>query len=1010
MLKYYQNLKQEILNLNNKIDESKDESKKANLNFQFEEINLNFQLEKLKEKQAYLEKILLESFETDQIEELAQNLLSNEEYQLAKNTANEKNAEKMEKLNSLAIEPKNKAIRELNQIIKNNPDAEENETSKKQIQNLRQRISTYDEFIARESSKMEQFYQYLNPVSKEVVLIGLLQTLKKDNEKNSQLEEKMAKFIPTLELKSGRYPLKERINELKKDSNLNLALYDFLEQEEALINELTCITDFNVIHKLETHTTNKVEKKITEILKDEFVLAAKTKKISDITTSDAEFNRNVYRSHENYARLKSSINELKVEEENKNNIKKALLKMQELGFLDEHASANESGNKNYGFTKFLKAKEDFIDTMNENPIDFNKVKAKFDQLKEEKNRIDEMYRFIENTLDVKNYITMPTNIDSFRNGYVLGEHKQNLIVNAKFNSLYVMLSFIKENNLTIDEFINNPVKASNDAINNKFESIINKINLNSKNKLEAIQFLGSKKDPGMVIDMYKYSRCFELLSTSEQGLDNKQDNLITTAAINVFNGNTNHYLHTIRDYFKGNNKETLQNIFLATPVEGKIDYVDCFVSNEKYQSDERTGLIEENVEFAFEKVAFCDNFQERFYEAIDIIVQYNETIKNYPNPASATPKIKEMLEALQELSLKFMLTHDLKGKDNYSHQFTADVKNMVRNYKEISSLSEIDVELEQTHQRNLNEVLNRKSKLVKSFEKSMYESQKNKEKEFIKNFKKVNKEIDRLEAIGDYVSTHLEKGKTNSDLEKILLLENNQLKLLRTHQNQRLQQLREDYEAGKITEYYFEKRSTQIKLLENLEETPKMFRCDDKDYKNFKTYMKKVKNINIKNLHRDEIKAHQDIYNALMIDSKKEKELLLTNGVLYERKLSNISVDSHKVEDIPIEKENNMQMNSLELLQENKKIDKVLKIDKEINIKKENIAISNSDNKEKRPIKEKIFVDLDESFLIEKSNDKVDFIVPEDASLIENLDDEVDFVLDKFEQEEADHIDVLEII
>ena len=176
----------------------------------------------------------------------------------------------------------------------------------------------------------------------------------------------------------------------------------------------------------------------------------------------------VYYNKDNHKRFIDSINEIQSSKETKDKIKKLLKKLDSLEILDESANASESPYKEYGFIRFIKARNAFVDAMNEEPADEEKIRRTLEILKNEENKINEIYQVIKEELGDE-YETMPSNVDSYRQILVPPCFKDNLVINAKFNSLFIMLTFIKEKNLNIDNFVDYPVELAKICLNDYIE-------------------------------------------------------------------------------------------------------------------------------------------------------------------------------------------------------------------------------------------------------------------------------------------------------------------------------------------------------------------------------------------------------------------------------------------------------------------------------------------------------------------------------------------------------------
>ena len=128
---------------------------------------------------------------------------------------------------------------------------------------------------------------------------------------------------------------------------------------------------------------------------------------------------------------------------------------------------------------------------------------------------------------------------------------------------------------------------------------------------------------------------------------------------------------------------------------------------------------------------------------------------------------------------------------------------------------------------------------------------------FIKNvdyklFKEINKKMDELDKRVDKIAKRIGKGETNEEIEAIGMQHRELYNQLLVAQNERIEQLRHEYETGKISKYYYEKRVEQVNTLQNLEQIPPLFEIDEPQYKDFKTYKKHVINEIMKKIENGE--------------------------------------------------------------------------------------------------------------------------------------------------------------
>ena len=847
----------------------------------------------------------------------------------------------------------------INSILDKHPniDNEEFKETKeyKDLESFRNNLLELDGYIEDENKKKKIFVEYLD-VEDKLVLVSKILEKNKDEEKDQELLQEAINYKPRFDLLcNASYPLLDKFKALTENKNDTLAIY-LLENKE-IIERLTVVSAKDTVSDHYNNVVTKIENKLGKKRVNDFIYAAKEKGISDIINPQmGQFrDRKVYYNKDNHKRFIDSINEIQSSKETKDKIKKLLKKLDSLEILDESANASESPYKEYGFIIFIKARNAFVDAMNEEPADEEKIRRTLENLKNEENKINEIYQVIKEELGDE-YETMPSNVDSYRQTLVPPCFKDNLVINAKFNSLFIMLTFIKEKNLNIDNFVDYPVELARLSLNDHIEK--NNIDniLKGKTKTEAILYL--TKNNLKLEDMVKYSRSFELIYKSEKNPEYQIENEITSVSFSAYGSDVNRVIIMGSDYFNCNQIETLQNIFMAKEDEfGKIPYLDCHVTRLGIQTDTKTNLALDEKETVVDKIKADKNIENTFYEAINTLKEF---VKEKGIPKSInynSMDANKMLESVQILAAKIIVTLDLKYKtsqEGYTDKFIEDLHTIIEDYKKIEDLQGINFRVNKNNKHKMIDIVNDRYKLIKDYEKTMIDEQNVKEDRFIQEFTRINKEIDLLDKQVDKISKKLGKGETNQAIEDIAALQQSKFIELRKLQNDRIKELKEDVRNGKISKYYFDLRTEQVLLLENIKDRPAMFMCDDKNYKNFKTYIKEVKKINIKDLSSNELHLEENKYNLLIQKSLEDKRLYLINNVFADEKLSmRKSINYNKFEEINIiDNVNEMKELSIELIESNQRLEQAsledkLRVDiieeKEIIISDEVVIKENND-------------------------------------------------------------------
>lgn len=897
----------------------------------YKKIDLNVELLKIESKINYCVNLVINNFSVGNLLELAKKYISVDVINNAEEQAINHNYIVLGHMINTDAGQKEKLFNKINRILSIYPDIEKEEYKNtkgyKKIREMRENIAELDKHIDDTNNKRKTFIDYLTFEDKKTLVINILENSNIEKESLNPILDKAKEFKSSYDfMHEVKYPLSERVIELTADKDSSLAKY-IIDNEEH-IKRFTAVSSSEVISDSFTSRVGRVEHQFTKDRRKEFSEIAKEKKIDDITNELGQFSsKKVYYHRENYDRFVECIKEIKTTDETKEKIKKLLKKLDSLDIVNEHADAGESAYKEYGFTKFLDVRKEFIDAMNKKPADEEVIKNALERLKKEEAKIYEMYALIKDELGDA-YETMPSNVDSYRNASVPPCFKNNLALNAKFNSLFISLTFIKENKLNIDDFVDNPIKNVNHCVQENFQKCNLDNVLADKTKAEALLFLSNINNVPKFGDVVKYSRSFELLVKSETNEEYNKDNHITTIAVCGYNSDYSRAGSIGNDYFRFHPTEVVQNIFMAKKNdENRISYLDCYVSQNPIQDDVKTGLAYDERPTIVEKIKNDEDIVNTFYEALDTVSQYASKGENHKKDKSIALEIDDVFASLQEFSTKIIVALDLKGtssgqKRGYPEKFVNDVCNVIINYKQVEALKDFNFRDDENRFDAIRHVTKNRKQLVTDLERKMNNSQKNKEDVFIREFERINKEIDALDEQADKIGEELEKGTTNQEIENIAFEQRKKFIELEKLQNKRLKELKEDVKNGMISKFYFEQRSEQIKLLINLKDQPALFKCDDKNYKNFNTYAKEVLKVNPKELNANKLDVEKGKYEELMKESIEEKRLFLLNKVLQSNGLSvNKSINFEKVEQIAIDENiEEMQQLSADLLKENQKI------------------------------------------------------------------------------------------
>ena len=707
-----------------------------------------------------------------------------------------------------------------------------------------------------------------------------------------ELAKQVEKYVPKIDSPENEiFEIKDRLFHLRAKSRIHSEGDKIVMEKLERVQELTSI----IKNAGERHTelVRPIEQAGYKVEKELFAEAVNDLGLSDKAHVESAGFKNPTTTEE-YNQIEALIQPLETDG-TVVAIQSLLELMDSLGMVSEDSLSSESQWKAYGFTNFLKAKYDLINEVNkpDEEVSNDEFIRKFNKLDEEANKIDIVFGKIKDLLgdDVE---TMPTNVDSVRNSDVPLKYGNQLALQAKFNELYITLAFIKEHNLTIDEFVHDPIRCVREEMEREYDNKrLNKV-LAGKSKLDAIYELTKTTYEKVSLDTYAYSRSYELFLTHEKDHEKKKENLVNNGAMFIVNNGIKRCVDKITDYFSGANIEaTLQNILLG----GKdFSYEDAIIYKDNTQRNLRTLVAEKETETLLERISKEENFEEIFEESLVIIKKYDNNVKHGNQRDISTA---QMLQALQGLTVKYMMTHNLdektmSGERLYSKEFIKRMKNLVTDYTKIDTLRGVNVELDREYTKTITNLMKKGEGLKKKEIKTIAKNLNREEKKFIKDTNKLKKEISSLDKKINKLEAKYERNHNEALLIQVRNLKNEKEvkeQRLESEQTTRLNDLTVRYNNGEISKYYLEKRTEQINNNGDYSTKPEMFLCDEKNYKSFKNYYKNVLNLTREQTRDQDFMREKQIEYMNIVDaSKAEKNAYYVNKALERKSMHSVKV------------------------------------------------------------------------------------------------------------------------
>lgn len=841
---------------------------------EYEKIQKNYELLGLREKLQNAADVLSEVFKDRNIDEVVKDVLGEEEAQNTLNALQERNDNLKQRYVSNYQGVITGAQIRKEQLILQNPTIEnEDHPQHSKLVAIDREIANAQDKLDNPTYKQDSIFSVVKKEKYNDFILAFADHYDNKIIVNNSFEytARIEEFVPVDENeKVLTYPVKDKLTKIAFHINTSAELKQYILDNCDIIDNLTAIDSRESVNKLFNDFAKPVGSKVDANNKKVLIDAAKEKNLDHILNErDGGFDN--VNTQEDEQKIYNDDFELKFSNETNLKFCYMIREMENRDIVPLDAKNVEEDNKFYGFRKLMQARNRVVKMVEESSIDTEnrfseeEFKEAVEDLKLQAKNIREMYEIINEEIGT-NYSAMPTNVDNYRNTVIPREFKKNLAHNSQFNSLYITKAFLQSHNIDIDDFMKNPAKMLKEAFEKDTKDLDMDSVLKDKHKGEALFDLSvGKQDIFKSVDVYGYVRVVEFVNSMETNPENiKNNNLVVAGMLNKF-GKRKASVDLSSNYFaEANKKETIQNIFLAEKDDdGKIPYIDCHSANvvsnipnnkvpeefAKSIQSRKTGFNMTDVPTSLDKVADYYGFEEKFYDMMAIIKKFDNVRRNPKNAdkvkESKNLTVADLVGAAQELCVKYILTHDIDAMNKaaiagesdpvVSKEFMKAMINLIENPSKETSLN--GIELEGLGNKDLAKLIKNRSSLMSKKANTLKKDAQTKEKGFIDIFKDINKKMDDLDKQVDKIAKKIGKGETNAEIEEIGMRHRRLLNQLMEAQNTRIDELRQEYENGKITKYYYEKRIEQIKDLRPLEEAA-MFETDESYMKDFKAYKK----------------------------------------------------------------------------------------------------------------------------------------------------------------------------
>lgn len=600
--------------------------------------------------------------------------------------------------------------------------------------------------------------------------------------------------------------------------------------------------------------------------------------------SSRAFQMHNYQGNTQLKEAMSSV-ELKFAPEYKEKITHILHRMDELGMVPEGASGAEEGSKVYGFRKLLDAQNALRDAIKKQDAE-NLASLKTDYVQQLQN-MREIYTLVENAITPDN-TCVANNVDNMRNNLIPAEFKKSVATNSNVNSLWITLAFIKQRGITIEEFLEHPLKNLHEVISKQMEHALPEKRFEGMTLNDVVCSEAYVDDSDYGVNWLGTMRATDALAAGDK--ENHVYNVTAGRVLEQLNTVAVPAQQRFISFSNRNYRNTLANMLLVNDEDR--DY--AHITSETRRSSDGFALYP-----PFDAMKYAKEHEIDFAamsERIGSMVQtFTKTVLAQPAPQGKklSYDVKDMMGGVKKAVIFALLAKNPDLNDNGVKSLTEWLE------KPLEALKKYGVTEE-----NIKELFARKwskaddpvqvikgravkaEKLISDFKKDIADREKSLA-ESLKAEKKQEKAYNkRAEAILKAATRISEKVAKENNPAKIDKLEIDQVKKmneLKTLQKAEVDRLKGLYEEGKITKYYLRSRTDKIFALEHGKSTA-MFAADEGNMRSMEAYFKDS------GLDKSAPADAKGIYEPIKEKADAEKEAELNDFVL--RKMDILGDDS----------------------------------------------------------------------------------------------------------------------
>ncbi len=592
---------------------------------------------------------------------------------------------------------------------------------------------------------------------------------------------------------------------------------------------------------------------------------------------------------EQLAHLKEK--KFEIRPETKQTIKDIFAKFDEYGY-DQSIFEPEEGTKVYALHRYNAAAKEFKKNISSNdPVEKLKAIESADKMKVEYDRVKELAKQAGDLFGVEEGGFYPGNLDVEREDLFPPEFRKDLGGISALNGLYVMYRTLKEKNLGVDEFLDDPRK----YVHTEAEKVIEKLDINhsikGKSGVEAMMEICK---PSYVIDPISglaLGRTIETVAKMEKDPALRENNIATE------------YAHTMSDDYALN--ATAQREDVTRTAAGHLDRY--LMVKEPQEDASLSGAVTIDYKTMtlipareFDEVEYLVNANEDPKEyadrvlgqGLDFLVKMHEEKDRKDSKVSSDVEREHAVRAMQLAAIKFLGSRpDINKKSEayktlsgLAEKGPAFVKEKL-NEKVAAGVYDVDVsEIGLDDMKNVAPKKSleefKKSEKMKTFGDDVRLADKNANR----NLKDLQAALTRAQTARDRANNDVARQQADQQVREAQARLNEAV-------NQRKTQLMEDFRAGRITEEYLNKRNEQLDNGKFNDKVPKMFEADELLSKN--DYLSKKYPNDYRNFSKEE---KNELYQRYVDNAKREKDHFIGKKYLEDQKIITKSQPKTKAE------------------------------------------------------------------------------------------------------------------